>query len=947
MNAPAAVVGIDLGTTHTVVAWAAPGADRAEIFPIPQLVGAGELAASRLLPSTLYCPTASETFADPWDEAPWRTGIHAKTRAQQVPGRGVSSAKSWLSHTSVDRTAAILPWGHAQDAEAGPGASADALETQRPRISPVDASAFLLTHIRKTWNEAFPERLLEEQLVVLTVPASFDEVARELTVQAAHQAGLDVRLLEEPQAAFYDLLANVGAETVAQQLQLGDPSAEQSEQSEAGETVLVCDVGGGTTDLSLIQLTRQDGTIEVNRVAVGRHLLLGGDNMDLALAHACEQRLIGDGKRLTPPQFAQLVLACARAKEQLLGAESPETVPIAIAKGGAQLVGGTLRTELAREDVRTLLLDGFFPVVAPTDRPKAARAGLMAFGLPYERDPSITRHIADFCARHGGLRPKAVLLNGGPFKARAIVNRLLETLSGWRVASGSGDADLPTRHLQGTDPDLSVARGAVAFGLALLGKGARIGGGSSHAYYVALAGGGGNRGMCVLPRGSREGERHSAGEGALALVVGRPVRFDLFANEDGEEALGDVTELRADTLETLPPLITTFDARTDQRQGEEVPVRLEAEFSAVGTLELACVETSAPMPRRFRLAFDLRGRSADENAEASRASKAPRRAAQLPPGFGDAKTAIERVFGSVSEDLKGREVRQLIRELERCLGERASWDTELNRALFDLVGPKRQARKRSSDHERIYWMLVGYTLRPGFGHPLDEQRMKLLAPLFSEALTFKDEARNWPQLFIAWRRLAGGLRRQTQEGIRDRVDPFLTPRGVQLKKPRRFRPQAPAEMLETAAFLERVDVGRKVELGKWVLERTWTERDARLWSALGRLGSRVPAYASAHEVLPARHAETWLDHLLRERWEEIPTAAWTATLLARVTGDRSRDLDEAVRREVAARLESINARPEWIQRVREFVALDETARADLFGEALPVGLKWVQKDNDD
>ena len=371
---PPLVVGIDLGTTHTVVAFTELGSsDKPRVFAIPQLVTAGESEAQPLLPSFLYAPLESETIADPFGDAPWVVGRLARQRGQEVPGRLVSSAKSWLCHARVDRTAAILPWG-ARDGEV-------------PRISPVDASARLLGHVLRTWNARNPKHPLESQQVVLTVPASFDQAARSLTLRAAHAAGLNVRLLEEPQAAFYDHMSQQGL----------DALESLTEQGEA--LVLVCDVGGGTTDLTLIRVAHQRGALDVERVAVGRHLLLGGDNMDLALAHLCESRLAKAGERLDPQRFGQLTLACRAAKERLLGDDPPEQVRISLAGKGSSLVGGTLRTELSREEAERVVLEGFLPKAPRDAQLERSRTGLLAFGLPYEQDPAITRHVAQFFER--------------------------------------------------------------------------------------------------------------------------------------------------------------------------------------------------------------------------------------------------------------------------------------------------------------------------------------------------------------------------------------------------------------------------------------------------------------------------------------------------------------------------------------------------------------------
>jgi hypothetical protein len=288
-------------------------------------------------------------------------------------------------------------------------------------------------------------------------------------------------------------------------------------------------------------------------------------------------------------------------------------------------------------------------------------------------------------------------------------------------------------------------------------------------------------------------------------------------------------------------------------------------------------------------------------------------------------------------------VKGLIRELERLLGERGGWTTELARALFDTLAPNSRSRRRSAEHERVFWQLAGFCLRPGFGDPLDPARIRDLAPLFAERLAFPQEARSWQQLWIAWRRVAGGLDEALQTEIRDAIDPFLAPSEKKLKKPKNIKPEALDDMLELAASLERVPAARRSELGSWVLERTWTDRDPRLWAALGRIGARVPAYASVHHVVSPSIAERWLDHLLREKWDELPTAAQAAVRLARVTDDRARDISERTRRDVAARLTKMGARPEWVRAVSEYVPVEQEERAAFFGEGLPVGLRLVEE----
>ncbi len=904
-------VGIDLGTTHTVVAYAARDdpSSEASVFALPQLVSASELEALRLLPSFLYAPAESERVADPWQELPWVVGQYARQRGQEVSERLVASAKSWLSHAGVARRDAILPW------------AADAAEV--PKISPVEASRRLLAHVRRSWDDAFPGQPLRAQSVVLTVPASFDEVARELTVEAAELAGLSVRLLEEPQAAFYDLIAGERRSAVEALLASGKSSAR----------VLVCDVGGGTTDLTLIEVRRSSSAeLELERVAVGRHLLLGGDNIDLALAQLCEQKLL-NGERLDPLRFSRLLLACRAAKEALLGRDAAASAPIRLASLGSSLVGGTLATELLQSEVEALVFDGFLPLISRGEAPAKARAGLLAFGLPYERDPAISRHIVQFLERHAASMADgvdALLLNGGLFHAERAAERVRDQISHF----GKREVTL----LPYPDPDLSVARGAVAYSRSLAGHGLRIAGGTPRGFYVAVDERAARRALCVVPKGAREGERHVASTGGLWLRVGQPVKLELYTSDSAAaHRPGDIVSLD-DDFAPLPPVTTLFSAADGEG---DLEVALEGELSATGTVELASVElhpSAGRAARRFRLAFELRGTDpvALKLAPPS-ASRPP------PPRLSEALEAIRRVFGDGRADVKPRESKDLPRELERLLGERRAWTLESNRTLFDALVEGRAARRRSEDHERVFWMLAGYCLRPGFGAPLDEQRIAQLVPLFEAGIAAGASARSWQQFWIAWRRVVAGLREDTQTRVFGLLEPLLAPSELKLKRSKSLKSaEFSHELLELAASLERVPVERRVALGEWLLERTYRDRDPRLWSALGRVGARVPGYASAHHVVPTRSAESWLDHLLRERWHEVPSAAASAAQLARRTDDRARDVADGLREEVTRRLEAINADADLVRCVREFVPLVEAERAAWFGEELPVGLRLKQ-----
>jgi molecular chaperone DnaK (HSP70) len=905
-------VGIDLGTTHTVAAYAArETSDEVQVLPLSQLVSPNEIEALRLLPSFLYTPVSGESVADPWQELPWVVGRFARQRGQEVSERLVSSSKSWLSHAGVARRDAILPWA--------------ANATEVPKISAVEASRRLLGHVRRCWDEAFPEQPLTEQSVVLTVPASFDEVARELTVEAAELAGLHVRLLEEPQAAFYDLIASERRGLVEALL----------DEKRSSATILVCDVGGGTTDLTLIDARRDEhGELALERSAVGRHLLLGGDNIDLALAQLCEQKLARP-ERLDPLRFSRLLLACRAAKEALLGRNPPDLVPIRIAALGSALVGGTLSTELLRSDVEALVFDGFLPLVSRGEAPPRPRAGLVAFGLPYERDPAISRHIVQFLERQGQARVDALLLNGGLFHAQRAAERVRQLVSGW--------SEREVSLLPFPDPDLSVARGAVAYGRSISGHGLRIGGGTAHGFYVAVDERATRRALCVVPKGAREGERHLARTSGLWLRVGQPVQLELYTSDQAtKHAPGDIVSLDDGEFSLLPPVSTLF---SDGDEQGELEVALEGELSAIGTVELASVELHPPpgrAPRRFRLAFELRG---TDPAAANSALPPPLTPSRPPPAhLPEALEAIRRVFGETRRDVKSRESKDLPRELERLLGERRTWTVEVNRALFDVVAEGRAVRRRSEDHERVFWVLAGYCLRPGFGAAQDPQRVSRLVPLFEAGIASGASTRSWQQFWIAWRRVVAGLREDTQSRLLGLLDPFWASADLKLKRTKSLKAAEPTqELLELSASFERVPTERRLALGEWLIERTFRDRDPKLWSAIGRIGARVPGYASAHHVLPARAAEAWLDHLLRERWHEVPTAAVTAAQLARRTDDRARDVSAGVRAEVIRRLEAIQAAPELIESVREFVPVIEAERAAWFGEELPVGFRLRER----
>lgn len=578
--------GIDLGTTNCALAFASvseDGEERADgVFAIPQLVDSGLVEPRNTLPSFLYLPASHETaglnLSLPWDEVNMlAVGTMARKEGSKKPDRLISSAKSWLSQEGVDRGKPILPWKGAEDVTP---------------LSPVAASTEYLKHLVAAYKFENPTESLSDCDVVLTVPASFDAVARDLTAEAARAAGLSrITLLEEPQAAFYAWLENCG-ETWREQVKKGD-------------LVLVCDVGGGTTDLTLIEVHEAEGDLELERVAVGQHILLGGDNMDLTLAMVVRQRLKDEGTKLDAWQFQVLTYGCREAKEKLLSDSGVDEFPIVIPGRGSSLIGGSVNVTVTREEAETALFGGFFPEVELGSVPTSKRrVGLTELGLPYETDPAITRHLSGFL---GDRRPTAVLFNGGVFQAAGMRQRLLSVLESWY-----GE---PVRELQGTDLELAVAKGAARYGLVKQGHGIRIRGGLSRAYYIgvelAMPAVPGMeppiKAVCVAPQGMEEGTSLQVPDQDFGLVLGEPVEFPfLGSTEKTEDTVGLVHEEWEDEgIEQLAAVGATLKPQEGEAaESRSVPVRLETIATELGTLELYCVERDGP--GRWKLEFNVR-----------------------------------------------------------------------------------------------------------------------------------------------------------------------------------------------------------------------------------------------------------------------------------------------------------------------------------------------------
>src|SRR5579871_4536206 len=825
-------IGIDLGTTNSALAYIDTKEAAETDFPaihvleVPQFVAQARVEGRRTLPSFLYL--GDQEYV----------GAYAREQGALVPTKCVHSAKSWLSNPQVDRTAKILPW--------------DAQETGRV-LSPVEVSA----RVVKQLADAFAAQHgapIAEQNVVLTVPASFDEEARELTVTAARDAGIaNLTLLEEPAAAFYSWIAN---DLARSRKHLFD-----------GQTVLICDVGGGTSDFTLIRVSRDaEDRIEFTRTAVGRHLLLGGDNLDLTLAWLVESKL---GKQLSLRQRSGLRRQCAAAKERLLSEPDLKSVEITVLGAGTSLVGGTLKTEILREEVLELALDGFLPACELNETPQEdEKSPFRELGLPYVSDPAVTRHLAQFLASAGDARPDAILFNGGFFIPDILRQRVADVMEHWY---GHRPVIFENRDL-----DLAVAVGAAYYSyVRSTGAGLLVRGGLPRSYFIELAGSeDALRTLCLVPRGAEEGSTLEVDPGNLQLVTNKPVAFRLYSSRTrADDQPGDVVEFPAnDTdLHLHAPLNAVL--RFGKAGERLVPVKLGAKLTEVGTLEIWA--DSKASEHRWRLQFELR----------KAAQTAPSRPAAVvsEEALAAAETLIPATFVETTV-----EPAQLPAKLEQALGlGRNSWPLSAIRKLADRMLEVADGRRRSAAHELRWLNLCGFCLRPGFGFPGDDYRIEQARRVYAGGLQFPNQVQNEIEWWIFWGRVAGGLNRNQQTDIFQRLSPTLLPRGS--KRPARVNPSLMREMWRTAASLEHLPIQTKTQLGDELAGRIKKGDfvETGLW-CLARLGARKLFYGPINQVLPASTVSRWLEALLK-----APKAADAVASLARVTGDSTRDLPPA------------------------------------------------------
>jgi hypothetical protein len=998
------VVGFDLGTTNSAVTYVdtAEEAWHVRVFAVPQLVAAGQVEARETLPSFHYQPGPGELPADalrlPWtaksSDAPHVVGFFARDHGAVVPGRLINSAKSWLCHSGVDRTAELLPWHGAADVQ---------------RLSPVEVSARYLAHVRAAWDARFPQHPLAEQDFVLTLPASFDEVARELTVKAAAAAGLPrVVLIEEPQAAFYAWI---------------DAHRNQWEQLvQPGQKILVCDIGGGTSDFTLIRVRRggEGGKVQFHRVAVGDHLILGGDNLDLALAHHLEEKLTaeggrpgylrsgsaveekaeggrgkaegengdagtgGHGDRLEPRQWAMLVQRSRQLKETLLGPAAPERVMLSLPWSGSRLIGGARQVEVQRSEVYELLVEGFFPLVPLDARPSRRGSGFQEFGLPFAPDPAVTRYLAAFLMAHRNVamddvelppgqdpaRPDIVLFNGGLFESPVLRQRMIDALR--HMFGGSWEPIV----LDNDRLDLAVARGAAYYGMVRRGMGVRIAAGLARTYYIGVEGkaedekgeGGRRKGeneaardddatfppspfplppstpppstLCLVPAGVEPGQDVNLSQRRFDLIVSEPVEFPLYVSSTRlTDRPGELVAFDREQMTPLPPIRTVLRTRK-KGETESVAVNLHARLTEIGTLDLWCSEIAGK--RSWRLQFDVRSATqTDLDAHESAAEG---------EGFVDEAiwqeclAAIQQVFGPEGAEKPDG----LMKRLAGVAGmNRNAWPTSLCRRVWEALVEQEAGRRKSPVHEARWLNLLGFGLRPGYGLAVDDWRVAETWRLVQGKLVHSSAAARM-EGWILWRRIGGGLLAGQQQAL---AEPLLGPirslhRLVVSGKGRGgdfgFQPHETAEIWRLLGSLELLPVSLKIELGEILLDllpkrKMEPVRPAIVW-AVGRLGARTPLYGPLNTVVPAETAAPWLKRLI-DSFGGDPAGALAVMQIARKVDDRYRDLSQKQRDAAAVYLTKENAPDHFITLVQSGGSLDREEQGLVFGESLPKGLR--------
>lgn len=922
------IIGIDLGTTNSCVAYIDTTDVKAAVkmFKIPQLIAEGLTEAMATLPSFCYVSSLGEFskggFSLPWNSSQdFFVGTFAREHGTKVPTRLVQSAKSWLCHPAANRRDKILPLEAAEESL---------------RLSPIEATSRYLRHIREAWNHAFakedPEGDFDSQEIVLTVPASFDEVARTLTVEAARLAGfMHMTLLEEPQAAFYSWIAQ--------------HEEQWQHLLKAGSTILVCDVGGGTTDFSLIEVVSKEDSLSFQRMAVGQHLLLGGDNMDGAVAHFIEGK-IGD-RELSTIQRLQLRHEARKAKELLLQNAKPEekgTYRAMIQGAGSSVVQGSIAVEVNKSELEGLLVKGFFGSYPWKEALKLHKtAGFRSMGLPYEDDPSITKHMAHFlsaCGEGGNpKKPDYILFNGGALKPLLFQEALINSLRDW-FPEKNIDV-LPSYNL-----DLAVARGAAYYGKVRRGLGVKISGGTARGYYLILdsldeQGEQKQKALTLLPRGSEEGAVYEPSETFL-LLPNAPVAFQLGTSHVRlHDVAGSLVEIDPEEMHLLPPIRTIL--RYGRRQvssgeQEKIPVHLHIHLTPIGTLEIGL--KALKTDHFWTLEFQVRTAAGQDDTM----SILDKREEDQTFDAAFLKNAEEVVLHVFTQEPGTVKPERLMEKLEEMLGmPRREWPISVMRGLADAALKVSMHRKASLEYACRWWNLIGFVLRPGFGYALDDFRMKELWKIILNDYKAALNPEAQIQMWICFRRVSGGLNKGQQMQLASDLVGLTLKKSGKIEIKGRGEQYPYFERIRALASFELIDMALKLRVGNALVERLGAgEISAADCWALGRIGARQLLYGSLVNVVSKEVCEKWIEQLLGNVIPVDENVAFMFGQLARKTGHREINVSSSIADKILKHFSGSPYLENLHHQLTNEGQLTQAEQEHAFGERLPLGLQLVK-----
>lgn len=903
-------VGIDLGTTNSVVSYRAENEsiDASRLLSIPQFMSDASVREYTHLPSAIYIIAKDETSqlcpSLPWSDmntkATHLVGMGALEFGRRRANQLVQSAKSWLSHRQVNRREKILPWGSDCDA----------------KLSPLEATAMILSHLHHAWNHQFKNAPLDEQYVALTLPASFDEEARAFTLEAAKSAGLEnLYLIEEPQAACYHWISDQ-----EQRAKLADK-----------KMLLVVDIGGGTSDFSLVKIQNLNDKISLHRVAVGNHLLLGGDNLDQALAYQLDPQKIS---ALSASRLAALVQQTRQAKETLLSNEAPEQLSLTILGGGSRLIGGAQKFSVRRDVLIEQIDHGFFPVVNLSEKVNINHYGVHTLGLPYEKDAAITRHLAEFLTSHqidiedacgeGCVVPDAVLFNGGLFNGDGLKTRLMDQLRNWR-----GDAPF---ECDGLEPNHAVAKGACVYvaGLGLSSIQAddaqiRIESGVAHTLYLALQGG---QYLTLLPKGLAKNQWIEL-EKHFHLTLGQDVQFPLYRSNDTYlHESGELLENDQGML-FISDLVSHLSSEKEQQEA----VKVRAQLTEIGVL---AVELHSISSEQFwSLNFSTKSNDTYDEVASNRQPDL------MHKNLGLTEEILTQCFSKQGQKQDANAIKTLKTDLEKLLGSRDTWSLTTSRRLVDKLLSLKSGRQKSASHERQWYQLTGFCMRPGYGAENDDERVKLLYSL-SQQVPKHDDSMVWGQYWTLWRRISAGLGESEQLNFHKKFADYYSPSGQRSReKVKQLTTRSGDDLIRLVGSLERLPLETKLTSIDWLKKRlTKSSEPDTAWWTIGRLASQQLVLTDTLEPLSLDKVKPLIEWALKEDWKKRKQAGLAAVLMSQINLENDSELDK-YKQKILTKLKKDKCPSHWALRLEEEEALDKDALNLFIGDSLPIGLSLL------